>query len=125
MISVRKNIRSFRYAFNGLFVFFRSENNAKIHGLAAIFVIGMAAFLGLTLSEWLWVSVAIALVLATELLNSAIEQLGNAITMEKNEAIGKAKDMGAAAVFIAMLFALVVAGVVLLPKLILLLVPAA
>ena len=46
----------------------------------------------------------IVIVLVVELLNTGIEKLGDRITREQDEAIGRIKDMGSAAVGISLLF---------------------
>jgi diacylglycerol kinase (ATP) len=48
---------------------------------------------------------ALVLVLIVELLNSAIEAVADAVTLENNELIGRAKDLGSAAVFLSLLSA--------------------
>ncbi|MFQ5935784.1 MAG: diacylglycerol kinase [Acidiferrobacterales bacterium] len=57
------------------------------------------------------------LVLIVELLNSAIETLVNRIGTEQHELSGIAKDMGSAAVFLALLLVPIVWALVLLPRL--------
>jgi diacylglycerol kinase (ATP) len=56
------------------------------------------------------------LVLAVELLNSAIEAVIERYGDERHELAGRAKDMGSAAVFVTMLNVLLVWGLVLLPR---------
>jgi diacylglycerol kinase (ATP) len=56
------------------------------------------------------------LVLAVELLNSAIEAVIERYGPEHHELAGRAKDMGSAAVFVSMLNVLLVWGLVLLPR---------
>jgi diacylglycerol kinase (ATP) len=48
---------------------------------------------------------SLVLVLIVELLNSAIEAVADAVTLENNELIGRAKDLGSAAVFLSLLSA--------------------
>jgi diacylglycerol kinase (ATP) len=50
-----------------------------------------------------------------ELLNSAIEALADAQTVERNPMLGRAKDLGSAAVMISLAFVIVVWAVVLWP----------
>ena len=57
------------------------------------------------------------LVLATELLNSAIEAVIARYGDARHELAGRAKDMGSAAVFVMMLNVLLVWGALLLPRL--------
>ena len=56
------------------------------------------------------------LVLVVELLNSAIEAVIERYGPEPHELAGRAKDMGSAAVFVAMLNVVLVWGLVLLPR---------
>lgn len=58
---------------------------------------------------------SVVLVLVVELLNSAIEALADAITIERNPLLGRAKDLGSAAVMLSLIFAAVVWAVALWP----------
>ena len=58
---------------------------------------------------------SVVLVLVVELLNSAIEALADAITVERNPLLGRAKDLGSAAVMLSLVFAAVVWAVALWP----------
>ncbi len=60
---------------------------------------------------------SLMLVLAIELLNSAIEAVIGRYGDEHHELAGRAKDMGSAAVFVLMLNVLLVWGAILLPRL--------
>ncbi|MBK6952819.1 MAG: diacylglycerol kinase family protein [Crocinitomicaceae bacterium] len=100
------------YALKGVFVFFRDGRNAKIHLLAAVVVIAAGFFFRITLPEWLWISLAIAIVLITEMINTSIELLCDLVMPNQNEKAGKLKDIAAGAVLVAVVFALVVAGII-------------
>lgn len=58
---------------------------------------------------------AIALVWITEALNTAIEQLGDAITTEREPRIGFAKDIAAGAVLVSAIAAAAIGGLTLAP----------
>ncbi|MNR61478.1 Diacylglycerol kinase [compost metagenome] len=45
------------------------------------------------------------MVLAAELLNSAIEALADALSVERHPLLGRAKDLGSAAVMLLLIFA--------------------
>ncbi len=108
--SVKERILSFKYAFNGLYLMLRNEHNAWIHCLAAIVAITGGWFLEISKVEWLFVLGAIFLVFALEMINTAIEHLCDAVTLEDNPHIKIAKDVAAGAVLVGAIFALVVAG---------------
>lgn len=79
------------------------------------------AFLGLLLRisryEWMAVVLAIGLVACAEALNTAIERLGDAVTLEIHPLIRDAKDLAAAGVLLASTAALMVGMLVFLPRL--------
>ena len=58
---------------------------------------------------------SVVAVWVVELLNSALEALADALTVEPHPLLGRAKDLGSAAVMLCLLFAAVVWAVVLWP----------
>jgi len=116
--SVKSRVRSFKYAFKGLKIFFVTQHNAWIH-LAALLVVSVFGFyLKLNLHEWVAIVFAVGLVLVTEIINTAIEFLTDHVSPEYHEQAGKVKDIAAAAVLMASIVALIIAGLVFVPKLI-------
>lgn len=114
----KKNAIGFRFALKGVVSFFSREQNAKIHFLAALLVVTTGICIGLEFTEWLWIALAIALVFITEMLNSAIELLCDLIQPGHDERAGRLKDIAAGAVLVAVLFALTVAGIIFVSRLI-------
>lgn len=104
------------YAGRGVWLL-RSEPNARIHLLATAFALIAGTTLGLSGLEWALIVVAIALVLTAEALNTAIEQLANALMPDHHPLVGGAKDLGAGAVLIAAVGAAVIGVLVLGPHL--------
>lgn len=96
-----------------MFIF---EHNARIHALAAVLVLILSWVLKISALEWLAVIGAIAMVFIAELVNSSIEKLADVISTEPNKNIGTVKDMAAAAVLVAAIFAVIVFGVIFFPK---------
>lgn len=116
--SLKKRLRSFVYAFNGLKVLFREEHNARIHLVVAVCVIAAGSFFSISAVEWLAVTLSIGAVFSAELFNSAIEHLADYVAPEKHDKIKKVKDMAAAAVLVFALSAVIVGCLVFIPKLI-------
>ncbi len=58
---------------------------------------------------------SVLLVLVAELLNSAVEAVCDAVTVERHPLIGRAKDIGSAAVMLCLIFTVLVWAVVLWP----------
>jgi diacylglycerol kinase len=114
--SIKKRLKSFKYAFNGLKLLFQEEHNSRIHLAAALLVIIAGFYFNITLNEWLILIFAISLVFVVEIINSVIENLSDFVSPENNTLIKKAKDMGAAAVLLASLAALIIGLLIFIPK---------
>lgn len=111
-----KILNSFLFAFKGLIYAFKTQLNFKVHSCSALIAIILALYLKISYSDWLWISLAIALVLILELLNTAIEVLVDLVSPEKNAKAGAIKDLAAAAVLIASIFALITGLIIFVPK---------
>ncbi len=117
MSALAARLRSFAYAFAGLRTLFATQPNFRIHAFAAVAVAAAGWALRVTLADWLWLTAAIAGVLVTEALNTALEFLADAVSTDHHPLIGKAKDCAAAAVLLAALGAVVVGLLVFGPHL--------
>lgn len=115
--TVPARLRSFRHAFRGLGFLVRDEPNAWIHALATLAVCVLAAALGVGLAAWCWLVAAMAAVWAAEALNSALEALADVAHPAPHPGIGRAKDLGAAAVLVTACGAAIVGLLVLGPPL--------
>ena len=116
--SVRKRIRSFGYAFNGLKIMLKEEHNSRIHLFFTAIVIVFMLIFRFTLVEYALLVFAIGLVFMAELFNSALENLSDHISPERHENIKKVKDLSAAAVLVSALTAFAIGCLILGPKLI-------
>jgi diacylglycerol kinase (ATP) len=117
---MKKLIRSFGYAFKGVAHAAATQLNFRVHLVASVLAIFLGYFLGISVNEWQWIILCIAIVLMAELFNTAIEMLTDLVSPEYNKIAGHVKDMGAGAVVIAAIFALVTGIIIFLPKLLLL-----
>ena len=112
---MKDRIASFGYAFNGLKVAFREEPNFRIHLVAVILVIMAGIFLDVSRVDWAILLLTAALVIITELLNTAIENICDFIQPEQDVRIGRIKDVCAAAVLVSAIAAIVIAVIVFWP----------
>ena len=81
------------------------------------FLLPTALFLPVTLPEKALLVISVLLLLLVEILNSAIEAVVDRIGMEIHPLAGRAKDMGSAAVFFALLILAAAWGLIALPAL--------
>lgn len=112
MVDIRKMIRSFSYAFEGVIALFRYENNARFHLIAAFGVVLLGIVLGLERFEWALVAIVVGAVWAAEAFNTAIEKLCDLVSPDYHPQIKAAKDLAAAGVMITSVVAVVVGAIV-------------
>ncbi len=108
---------TFVHAFRGLLTAFKEQANFKVHFFFACLALFSSWFFAIGIPKFLFVLLAIFLVFTAELLNSAIEYLGNAVTQEFHPLIKKAKDVAAGAVLLAAIFAVILGLIIFLPYL--------
>ncbi|MSP65454.1 MAG: diacylglycerol kinase family protein [Flavobacteriaceae bacterium] len=110
-------LKAIYIALRGISVAWLQERHMKLHSLAALAVALLAWFAGVDALSWAILLLCVGLVVSLELLNSALERLSNRVTMERDPLIRDAKDMSAAAVLAASMFAAIVGIIVLGPPL--------
>ena len=112
-----KVLSSFKYATNGVRLGLQ-EHNMKVHLAVTIFVVLMGISYSITRIEWVAVLLSIGLVISTELLNTALEELCDVMVASNNDAypkLGDPKDIGAGAVLVAAIIAACVGLLVFVP----------
>lgn len=107
--------QKFGFAFRGMIIPYQTEISIRIQTTLAAAAAALGSILHISQSDWLWIIAATALVLITEILNTAIEKLVDLVSPGYNELAGKVKDIAAGAVFLAALVSLLIAGFVFLP----------
>jgi undecaprenol kinase len=100
---------AFGYAFAGLFAAWRTERNLRIHTGVAAAVVVAGAVLRLPPAAWAIVFITIALVVAAELFNAAVEAVVDLVSPEEHPLAKRAKDIAAAAVLVTTAGAVAVA----------------
>ena len=115
--TLRKRLRSFRFAFNPNRLLVTCEHNAWIHCFIAACVIITGCIVKLSATEWIAIAMAIGMVLAAEAFNSAIEALADAVSPDYNEAIKRTKDLAAGAVLLLAIASAVIGLIIFIPKL--------
>jgi len=117
---MKKFVRGFGFAFKGLHYAFTTQVNFRVHLFAALVAIAAGFYLRIDAGEWKWVLLCIAMVLLTELLNTAVEMLTDLVSPGYNKLAGHVKDVSAAAVLIVAVFAAATGFIIFLPKVLLL-----
>jgi diacylglycerol kinase len=109
--------KSFTYAWQGIKQLYRAEHNFRIHFYTTLLVMVIAIALKVSRMEAVALVLTIAFVWVTEMLNTAIEKTADLVTTEFHPLVKIIKDVAAAAVLISALAAVVVGGIIFIPKL--------
>ena len=113
----KSRLSAFRYAFSGWWYVLRTQRNAWIHLVAMIMTVTLGLWLSLGPHDWAILLLAIGLVWTAEFINTGIEAIVDLASPEKHPLAQVGKDVGAAAVLIAALIAVLVGILILGPPL--------
>lgn len=110
-------VESLEFAWTGIKTALKEERNLRIHGSAALVAVLFGWLFRLNRNEWLWLILAIFLVWVAEIVNTIFENMVDLVTNHHFHPIAKkVKDMAAGVVLLAALFAIIVGGILFLPK---------
>ena len=112
---LKKQLRSFGYAWKGIQSCVGKEQNLSFHLIAAMAVIIAGIVLGITRTEWIMVVMCIGTVIAAELFNTDIEKLVDLVSPERHPVAGRVKDIAAGAVLICAVAAAIIGLIIFIP----------
>jgi len=114
-VNVKKLIKSFGYALEGIWASFKQQN-MRIHLTSALIVVVAGLLTGLSTVEWLIIILMIALVIGAEMINSAIESVVDLASPTFHPLAKQAKDIAAGAVLIFAITSVVIGLIIFVPK---------
>jgi len=110
-------LSSFDFAVQGLKTVLREERNMRKHVTSAVLAIILGFVFRLSIPEWLWLLLAVFLVIIMETFNTVAENIVDLATNYHFHPLAKAaKDMAAGAVLLTSIFALIVGALIFLPR---------
>ncbi|QJS96512.1 UDP kinase [Dolosigranulum pigrum] len=108
--------RSAHFAWEGVKTAYREERNFRFHiSMTVIVFLGSLAF-DFSPSDYKWLLVAIFVVIASEILNTIIENLVDLVIDEYHPLAKKVKDMSAGIVLISAVFSFIIGLLLFVPK---------
>lgn len=116
MRGLGKRLDAFGHAGRGIVVLL-GEAHGRIHAAATVAVILLGLWLGISATDWALLVICIALVLAAEAINTAVERVVDLVSPQWHPLARDAKDLAAGGVLIAAIGAAVVGVIVFLPYL--------
>lgn len=112
---LRRLIRAGKSSLAGFTAAFKHEEAFRQELLLAVVLLPLGLLLGETGVEKALLAGSLLLVMIVELLNSAVEAVVDRVGLELHPLSGRAKDMGSAAVFLVIVYTIVVWLAILLP----------
>ena len=113
----KKKLRnSFKYAFKGIISCLKDEQNMLIHFTMATLVIVCGFIFEISKFEWIICLLLIGIVMMMELLNTAIENVCDAVTDKENHYIKIAKDTAAGAVLVIAIVSAIIGLMIFIPR---------
>ncbi|MEM7099882.1 MAG: diacylglycerol kinase [Pseudomonadota bacterium] len=104
----KRVLKATSYSWSGFKAAWQNESAFRQECVIGILLLPMAFVIGHTIFQVALLICVLAVVLITELLNSAIEAVVDRIGHEYHDLAGRAKDMGSAAVFVSLSLVVVV-----------------
>ena len=108
---------SFKHALSGIWTALITQTNVRIHFIIGSLVLFAAVYLHISLDHFIDLFLAISLVMTSEMVNTALEFISDAVTLEHNLYIKQAKDVSAGAVLLSAIFAAIIGLIIFVPKL--------
>lgn len=115
MIKHKKLLVSFKNAFSGVYLALKYNQNLRIHFFVAFLVIIASIYFHVNSFEMGILGVMILLVISSEMINTAIEEMTDLITNEHRLEAKIAKDVAAGMVLVAAIGSIVVGVLVFTP----------
>ncbi len=112
---------SFKNAYEGIIWVVKTEQNYRIHISLSIIALLLAYYLKISYPEFLIILILIFLGLAVEMVNTSIEEATDAIDTKWRQDLKIAKDVAAGAMLVFATGALLISGIIFIPKLLVLL----
>ncbi len=115
-MAIKKLIKSFTYAIEGIKSAVKNEQNMKIHLLMMEVVIIFGLILNINYYEWLIILICIMIVISGELFNTSIEKAVDLASPNQNPIAKLSKDIAAGAVLVCAIFSSIIGLIIFLPK---------
>lgn len=112
---VTGRIKSVKYAVVGAYKLITTEHSVMVQFSVGILITILGFVFGITKTEWMFQTIAVGMVLATEGVNTAVEKIADFIHPEFHTRIGFIKDIAAGAVTFAAITAITVGAIIYVP----------
>ena len=117
-MSFQRFLNSIKYSVDGLVNAYKNEQSLWLHAMCTILIVILGFALQISFIQWAIIVIALVVVLAVELLNTAIEATVDLVTKEIHPLAKIAKDCGSAAAFVSSIMVFIICCFIFIPKII-------
>lgn len=112
---IKRFLRTFKFSMQGLAYAYKNEQSMLTHAIGSVLIIILGFIANLTFVEWAIVFISLSVILASELINTAIEAAVDLCTLEIHPLAKIAKDCGSAATFVLTMVSVVIGLFIFIP----------
>ncbi len=117
-MSFKRFLNSIKYSIDGLVNAYQNEQSLWLHAMCTTLIVVLGFILQISFIQWAIIVIALVIVLAVELLNTAIEATVDLITKEIHPLAKVAKDCGSAAAFVSSIMVFIICCFIFIPKIV-------
>ena len=117
-MSFKRFLNSIKYSVDGLVNAYQNEQSLWLHAMCTIIIVILGFALQISFIQWAIIVIGLVIVLAVELLNTAIEATVDLVTKEIHPLAKVAKDCGSAAAFVSSIMVFIICCFIFIPKII-------
>lgn len=117
-MSFKRFLNSIKYSIDGLIYAYSNEQSLWLHGIGTIAILILGFLLQISFNQWAILIIALVVVLAVELLNTAVEAAVDLVTKEIHPLAKIAKDCGSAAGCVAGVMLTIISLFIFIPRII-------
>ena len=114
--SIKRLIKSFKYALEGIIYAFKNEQNIIVHTIVTMLVIIFGIIFKISIFEWIICVALIGIVISAELINTSIEAIVDLNCQEIKPLAKIAKDTSSGAVLILAITSAIIGCIIFIPK---------
>ena len=115
MLNFKKLAKSFKFAFQGVWLVFKQEQNFRAHILASLLVIGLSIIFKIAVWQWALVVLLIMLIFLLEMMNTIAERLVDILQPRVHVYAKQIKNMMSGMVLVAAIGAVIIAYLIFAP----------
>lgn len=114
---IRMHSISFKHAYEGLWWAVRTQPNFRVHITLSVLALVLGAYLHISPVEYALIVFTIVLGISAEMINTSLESMTDLITQKWRKEAKIAKDVSAGMMLTVAIGAIIVAGIIFVPKL--------